>query len=236
MLGPGQNTRSWVKASTLRQTRYWEIIQENDRVLGDKFFVDIDKRRSSAANVRLIATAVQIPIFVLLALSLLPVDLNSAAQWAFPTSIKNLREVLIVVSATLALATTFVGYHHDVLTEILAAHVERLSKGDKAVREMLEISYGTALFPLPQSIRGQFELGGGFKLFVRILTSVSAFTLIVLVLGTIIIRIKVLENIYFVPSFNFDVSVWVIGYVFLCDVVGGLIFFLTIGPIKVKKF
>jgi hypothetical protein len=235
MQEPGHHTRSWLKASTLRQARYLGIIQENDSLLGDRFFEDIDRRRSSLASLRLIATAVQIPILAFLVLSLLPVDPGSSTHGMFPASIKSLREILIAVSATLALATSFIGYHHDVLTEILAAHVERRSKGDKGVQEMLAISYGTALFPLPQGIQGRFGLGGGFNLFVRILTTFSALTLVILVLGTITIRVKVLEDIYFAPSFTTVVSVWVIGYVFLCDLVGGLIFLLTSGPINVKN-
>ena len=113
---PRLYTKSWVRANTLRPGgEILEIIQRNDGVLEDKYFEDVDKRRSSAAGLRLIATVVQIPIFAFLVLSLLPVDANSSVLWTSPTSNKNLREILIVVSAVLALVTSFIGYRHDVL-------------------------------------------------------------------------------------------------------------------------
>ena len=233
---PRLYTKLWVRASTLRQARYLEIIQKNDGVLGDRYFEDVDKRRSSAASLRLIATAVQILIFAFLVLSLLPVDANFSVLWIAQTSNKNLREILIVVSAVLALGTSFIGYHHDVLAEILAALVERRSKGDKDVQEMLKISYGIALFPLPPRIQGHLELGWGFRLFVYIFAALTAMTLAILALGTIFIRLKVLEDIYFAPSFSTEVSVWVIGFVIMCDVVGLFIFLLTTGPINVRNF
>jgi hypothetical protein len=232
---PRLYTKSWVRANTLRQARYLEIIQKNDGVLEGKYFEDIDKRRSATASLRLIATLVQIPIFAFLVLSLLPVDASAPVLWTSPTSTKNLREILIVVSAFLALVTSFIGYHHDVLAEILAAHVERQSKDDKDVEEMLKISYGLALFPLPGN-QGHLELGRGFHLFVRIFNVLSAITLVILALGTIFIRVKVLEDIYFAPSFSTEVSVWVIGFVVMCDIVGTLIFFLTTGPIRARNF
>ncbi len=231
---PRLYTKLWVRASTLRQARYLETIRKNDGVLGDKYFEEVDKRRSSAASLRLIASIVQIPIFALLVLSLIPVDASSSVLWTSPASNKNLREILIVVSAVLALVTSFIGYHHDVLAEILAAHVERQSKDDKDVQEMLKISYGIALFPLPTT-QGHLELGRGFRLFVHIFAALSAITLVILALGTIFIRLKVLEDIYFAPSFSTEVSVWVIGFVFLCDVVGLLIFLLTTGPIVARN-
>jgi hypothetical protein len=173
---PRPYTKLWVRANTLRQARYLEIIRKNDGVLGDKYFEDVDKRRSSAAGLRLIACAVQIPIFAFFVLSLIPIDANSSVLGVSPTSSKHLREILLVVSAVLALGTSFIGYHHDVLTEILAAHVEGRSKGDKDVQEMLKISYGIALFPLPPRTQGYLQLGRGFHLFVNIFAVLTAMT------------------------------------------------------------
>jgi hypothetical protein len=233
---PRPYTKLWVRANTLRQARYLEIIRKNDGVLGDKYFEDVDKRRSSAAGLRLIACAVQIPIFAFFVLSLIPIDANSSVLGVSPTSSKHLREILLVVSAVLALGTSFIGYHHDVLTEILAAHVEGRSKGDKDVQEMLKISYGIALFPLPPRTQGYLQLGRGFHLFVNIFAVLTAITLAILALGALYIRFKVLEDIYFAPSFSTTVSVWVIGFVVMCDVVGSLIFVLTTGPIIARNF
>jgi hypothetical protein len=224
---PRLYTKLWVSASTLRQAKYLEIIRKNDGVLGDKYFEDVDKRRSSAAGLRLMACAFQIPIFAFFALSLIPIEADFSVLGISPTSNKNLREILIVVSAVLGLGIIFIGYYHDALTEILAAHAERRSKGNKDVQEMLKISYGINIFPLPPRTQGYLELGWGRLLFVGIFAVLTAMTLVIFTLGALYIRLKVLEDIYFRPSFSTIVSVWVIGFVLICDVLGLLIFLLN---------
>ena len=233
---PRPYTILWVKASTLRQERYSETIQKNDGVFGDRYFEDVDKRRSSAAFLRLIVVAVQIAIFAFFALSLITSEANPSGLAFSPASSKNLREILIVVSAILGLGIAFIGHYHDVLTEILAAHVERLSKGDKDVQEMLRIAYGVDLYPLPPKSQGRLELGWGYRLFVRVFAVLTAVTFVISALVALFIRFKVLEDIYFTPSFSTTVSVWVIVFVVITDVLGLFMFILNTGPIRTRNY
>jgi hypothetical protein len=226
-------TKLWVKASALRQARYSEIIRKNDGVLPDRYFEDVEKRRSAAAGLRLITCVIQVPIFVFFVLSLIPVESSS---FVFGALSKDLREILIVVSAALGLCISVIGYYHDALTEILAAHVEYRSNGNKSVEEMLRLSYGIDIFPLPPRTQGHLELGWGYLLFVRIFTAFTAVTVIVLALSALFIRLKVLEDIYFTPTFSTAASLWVIGFVVITDTLGAFIFILNTGPIRARRF
>jgi hypothetical protein len=232
---PRKRTRLWVRASTLRQTRYLEIVQANEGALREEYFRDIEKRRSAAASQRLIAFAIQIPIFAFLALSLIPGGSNLPAD-ASRLSTHNLREILIVVSAVLGLGMTYVGYYHDVLTDIVAAHVESLSKGTKEVQEILKISYGLDVFPLPPGATEYRQLGWGYRLFAGSFAVFTAMILVVLAVGIIYIRVKVLENIYFQPTFSTVASVGVIGFVVMCDTLGLLILLLNSGRVIARFF
>jgi hypothetical protein len=229
---PRPHTKLWIRASSLRQARYSEIIRNNNGNLPDRFFEDVEKRRSEASGLRLAACAVQIPIFVFLALSLVSIETKLLDLDALS---RHLREILIVVSAALGLCIGVIGYYHDVLTEILAAYVEYRSKERKSVEEILRISYGIDIFPLPPLKQGHLQLGWGYLWFIRIFKTLTVATLIVLGVGALFIRFKVLEDIYFAPTFSTSVSLCVIGFVVISDALGICIFILNTGPILARS-
>lgn len=232
---PRPYSKLWVRGSTLRGARYSEIIDANHGIFDEGYFKDVDKQRASAASLRLILVAIQIPIFAVFALALIPVGSDSHALGIVRAS-RDLREILIVVSAVLGVAINFIGYHHDVLAEIMAVRLARRSKDDKDVQELLNISYGMALFPFPPTTQGDLELGGGYRFLVRALSVFTWLTLVILALGAIFIRVKVLEDIYFVPTFSGDASGWVIGFAVITDLLGGFILILNAGPLRARKY
>jgi len=227
------HTKRWIKASTMRQARYAQALQKRADLFDDKFFARVDQRRTSAAGVRLAAIVLQVPMFSLFAVSLLPHNVNSPDLVSVVT-IHSLREILLVASALVSLGITFVAYHHDVLTELLAARVDYQSNDDKNCQAMLNISYGLEFFPLPPRSQAKIELGSGYHLLIGVLASLTAISLAMLTLGALFIRYKVLEEIYFVPTFSAGVSMFVICFVVVTDVLGLLVLVLNTGPLLAR--
>lgn len=227
------HAKRWIKASTMRQAKYAEALQEHANLFDDNFFARVDQRRSSAAGVRLAAIVLQIPMFSLFAVSLLPHNVNSPDVVSVVT-IHSLREILLIASALVSLGITFVAYHHDVLTELLAARVDYRSNGDKNCQEMLNISYGLEFFPLPPRSQAGLELGSGYHLLIGVLAGLTAISLAMLTLGALFVRYKALEAIYLVPTFSAGASMFVICFVVVTDVVGLLVLILNTGPLLAR--
>lgn len=221
--------RVWVRASSLRREGYLQAIQKHADIFEQGYFDTIDKRRSSVVNLRLILFAVHILVFAMLALSLKP---NAADS--FPT-LTSLREILVVISAVLALSIGFLGYHHDVLAEVLTALVKHRSGDDEEIDAMLSLSSGLDAFPLPLATQHYLKPGAGYLLFIRAMGTLAGLLFLMVMIGTIFIRVKVLQAIYLAPAFSPAVAVYVIVFVVMCDLVGLLIFLANAGPIRVRK-
>jgi hypothetical protein len=229
-------TRLWVKASKLRRAKFLEVIRKNENILDEKYFEAVTKRRSSVFGALLKAYTIQIPILTFLVLSLIPIQANVSIFGLSPTSNKNLREILIVVSAMIGLGIGFVNYYHDALSEILAAYAERRSKGDKDVEELLKVGYGLDIFPLPPPKHGDIQLGWGYLLFLFFFAFVALSLLGVVAAGALYIHFLVLQDIYYKPSFSTTASLWVIGFVLVCDFLTITIAIFSGGMIIARDF
>lgn len=56
-----------------------------------------------------------------------------------------------------------------------------------------------------------------------------------LALTALFVRFKVLEDIYFTPTFSTPISLWVIGFVVISDILGTMLFILDVGPIRTRR-
>jgi hypothetical protein len=228
-------TRLWVKASTLRRAKFLETIRQNESVLNDKFFEQIAKQRSSATGMRLKLFTIQIPILAFLVLSLIPIEASFSVLGISPGSNKNLREILVIVSAIIGIGSCFINYYVDVLTEILGAYAERRSKGKKDVEEMFKVSYALDIFPLPPRNHGHIQLGWGFAAFLVIIVLLLLVLSACLILGGFYIHVM-MRDIYYKPSFSTTVSVWVIAFVVACDALSMLVIIANSGVLITRNY
>lgn len=230
MRKPRPHSNLWVSSSTLRRAQYSKLVRNSEDSLYEGAFVDIDRRRAAAAGLRLVTCALQLPIFAFFALSLVPAGANPSILVALS---KELREVLLVISAALGLCIGVAGYYHDALTDLLAAHLDARKENDSAT-EILRISFGIGAFPFPRATEGHFELGSGYHFFVGIFKALAVTIVVMLALTALFVRFKVLEDIYFTPTFSMPASLWVIGFVVISDILGTMLFILDVGPIRTR--
>ena len=191
----------------------------------------VDRRRAATAGLELLLIALEILHFPR-SLALIPIG---DGHGAFQAAIRDLREILIVISAVLGLGIGLISHHHDVLTDIASAEVTVRSKGDKDLKELLDISRGLTFFPLPPTSQGDLELGVGYRSLVRACAFFAWVTVAFLALGSILLRFKVLEDIYFVPTFSASISYWVIGFAVITDILGLFMLVLNTGPLRARQ-
>jgi hypothetical protein len=231
MWKPRPHSNLWVSSSTLRRAQYSELVRNSEDSPYKGALVDIDKRRAAVAGLRLVMCALQLPIFAFFALSLVPAGANPSILVALS---KELREILLVISAALGLCIGVAGYYHAALTDMLSAHLDARKENDSA-REILRISFGIDAFPFPRATEGHFELESGYHFFVKIFNAIAVTTVVMLALTALFVRFKVLEDIYFTPTFSTPTSLWVIGFVVISDILGTMLFILDVGPIRTRR-
>lgn len=227
-----RNKKVWIKGSTLRRARYVQVVEAKRSELGPLFLELVDRRRATIAGLRFLLIAIQICFFAAFALVLIPIGADGKGSWA---ATRDLREILIVISAIVGVAIGFVSYHHDVLTEIVSAEVAVGSNGDEVLKELLDITYGLTIFPLSPPFQGDLELGSGYRTLVRACEFLAWVSAAFVALGSIMIRLKVLESIYFDPTFSVEISCWVIGFAVITDVLGLFFVVLNAGPLRARK-
>ena len=145
MRRPILTTRSWQLPSRLRQDRFRELlISAEYNAFDDNLMVAIEKRRDLIEGRQIKLIAIQAPLFLLLAFSLLNIDLNvSVAGFSAATS-KALREVVLVISSVFGLGIAAFGRQIVYLNEMLKAEIERKSKGNAFALGFLELRYGVS--------------------------------------------------------------------------------------------
>lgn len=229
MRKPRPQSKLWVSSSTFRRFQYSGLIQGSAGILPDEIFDNANKRRAAAAGLRLVICALQVPIFAFFALSLIPADANPSAA---VTLSKELREILLVISAVLGLCIGFAGYYHDALTDLLSANLDARTERNACAAEIARLSFGIYALPLPATVEGHFELGTSYHFFIKAFNALAATTVVMLMLTALLVRFKVLEDIYFAPTFSTTASLWVIAFVLITDILGTMLFILTVGPVK----
>jgi hypothetical protein len=97
------------------------------------------------------AIAVQVPLFLLLAFSLVNLDGKVSVAGFSIEGVRGLREMLLVISSTLALRSSNIDRELGDITEIMKSAVQKLS-GKDDVRNFLSVRYGVGEFARPDSI------------------------------------------------------------------------------------
>jgi hypothetical protein len=89
--------------------------------------------------------AVQIPLFFILAFSLLNVDVKTTLLGFSIESAKSVREILLVLSVPVALSMAFVQLQQASIKEMLKTSIGRVAGDDTDLKDFLEVRYGLLL-------------------------------------------------------------------------------------------
>ncbi len=137
-------TTRWVWPKRIRTQRYSQLhgASEYKEIFDQKFLDGLEKRRELLEGRSYKALAIQVPLFLLLAVSLIKQDVKLAIVGFSIDGVGGLREILLVISSFLALMTS--GFNRELgdLKEIIKGAVEKISQGKPDAREFLNVRYG----------------------------------------------------------------------------------------------
>src|SRR5262249_40448348 len=105
----------------VRTQKFLSLLQggRNDKIFTDKFFETIEKRRADLGKLQQTILLLQLPTFAYLVLVLTGIDVNLSILGI--AAGKNLRELLVVVSAGLGLWITLVTNEKSAIDSMLKA-------------------------------------------------------------------------------------------------------------------
>lgn len=212
-------TTRWRSLSALRQDGFRDMLGRKSmaKVLGPDFVKGIEARRDTLESRQLTMWAWQFPVLLLLALSLLNLDLTAAVFGISIKSLKSAREVLLLLSAGLAALSLPVQWSISALNEMLEAVASKEADGDEELKAFLDVRYGVSAFlrPLPPN-----ELMPSWSPIVLLILAVIGILIFMLALLGISLAIHVanLIEVYRHPNFSPIVSWLVISFVVIGDV------------------
>jgi hypothetical protein len=235
---PRLHTLAWRNIGAVRQEQFSDFLakQGKDSLFDDALIEAVKKRRSSNYALSLKLISVQIPVFIFLALSLIPIQASFSILGISPAANRNLREVFLVVSTLMAMIASGLSYYSAILTEMLAGYLDRRSKGDTRVRGYLNIAHGVEFFILPSRYGETVNTSGWYVAFIGTV-AVALFLFFLIVVVTVFgIHVLVLRDVYNDPSFSPTVSVAVIAFVLIGDFLSIAISLVANGPILLNDF
>jgi hypothetical protein len=227
MRKPIWTSRRWQLPSQLRRDRFNELMAngEFEGSFNQSLIDGLEKRRDLLEGRQFKLLAIQAPLLLLLAFSLVNIDVSVSLAGISVKATKALREVLLVLSALFGIGASAYGRQLVFLSEMLKAHIARLSNKNEFAREFLETRYGLSDLshkPFDDDLRP-----GIIQKIAHVVTLVCQ--LILLIMFSIMlfsIQVASLVAIYREPNFSLAVSLFVIVFVLLVDLVGFCLWFL----------
>ena len=231
-------TWTWRNAADLRKQRFYEALgaQGKDGIFDDKYIELIQRRRSSSYKIAFRVFSLQMPILIFLVLSLIPIQASVSVLGISPSANRNLREMLLIGSAFLGVAAAALNHHAAILSESLNAYAEKRSRGDAKIKGYLNIGYGVDFSVMPETSDANMNTSGWYLAFIGLMGFAMILLLAVLLITGFIIHVLVLRDVYVDPSFSRGVSVGVIAFVLLTDVLTVGLSLFNSGPVLMKDF
>jgi len=219
MRKPTWSTTRWRLPRSVREENYSKVFakQEFKETFDTKFADGLEKRHDVLEGRKFKIVAIQIPIFILLLLSVLDLDFPITILGVTPHSSKNIRELLISVYATIGLYMTNLDIETNELKEVLRAYIQQRFRTDPTAELILRKRYGLGTrgvhTPSDDLFIGRLQL---------IFGTLGAFATIlvvaVLFIFAVVLEVYVLIDIYNSPSFSPLVSKMTIVYVVACNI------------------
>jgi hypothetical protein len=197
-------------------------------LLGLEFISGLEKRNDLLEGRFYKALAIQTPLFFMLAFSLLNVDVKVTLLGFSIDSARSLREILLVLSIPVALATAGIQLHQSSIKELLKTSIRRVAGEDPNLKAFLEVSYGLSYFTA--TAPGGDLNYGWFQLIVGLLVLVMLLMLIgVMIVAALTVQIASMREILLHPNFSPAISKLVVAFVVSGDVLLLLLGVLSTG-------
>jgi hypothetical protein len=238
MLRPGARilkTR-WKSPPRVRSERYGQLHGSTRfKDVFDQKFLDGLERRKELLESRLgKASVLNLPIFALLAFSLLQLDIKLSIAGFSIESARGLREILLFF---LALKATYALPNNLLLsdtTEVLRAAIDKISGGQNDIRHFLKVRYGLLGTEPATEFDGSLFAGRGYRFAFHalgVLVSVMSATTRIIGFGVIMaVIVLTMREIWLHPNFSPAVSIVVIVYSVSTAIVSELIIWYWVGP------
>lgn len=220
-------TTRWRSPITLRMERFAELQAKKKYadLLGAEFMSALEKRLDLLEGRFYKGLAIQIPLFFMLAFSLLNVDVKTTLLGFSVESAKSLREIVLFISIPVALVMAAFQLEQASVKEMLKASIRRVASSDPDLTEFLEVRYGLSYFT--SKPYGSLNFGSA-QLIALILLILIVYALAALMLLAVtVVQIGNLREIYLHPNFSPAISKLVIVVVIVGDVALVLMAFLT---------
>jgi hypothetical protein len=228
MRQPRRTTTRWLFPVQLRAQRFAELKAKKKYadVLGPEFMSGLEKRNDLLEGRYYKGLAVQIPLFFILAFSLLNVDVKTTLLGFSIESAKSVREILLVLSVPVALSMAFVQLQQASIKEMLKTSIGRVAGDDTDLKDFLEVRYGLSYFtskPYGHELSfGYFQLIAGIVFILLVFAMIGV--MLVAVLG---VQVACILEVYQHPNFSPAISKVVIGMAIGGDIALLLLVFLT---------
>ena len=212
---PLWSTIRWRSPRSLRAARFRELLgkTKHKELLSEKFIDALEKRRDLLESRKLKALAFQAPLFLLLVFAMLEVNVHVSILGLTVESARNLREVVIVISALFALALVEFDLQLRHLEDMLKGVVDKQAGDDEDLKQFLRVRYGLGSATFFSTYDKDLNLGWAQWISAGLLLVgwVSIFAVAFAIAG--FVQLFTLYQIYLKPNFSTDVSIGVIAFV-----------------------
>jgi hypothetical protein len=135
---------SWLSAGRIRRDRFLRLLSnEQTKALFDDVFIRGVEDRKNALDARqLKIVGLQFPIFMFLLFTLIPINVPISILGISPSGSQGLREIVLLVWASLATYASLVSIEQNSLRDILLAFVSHRASGSSDAQEVLKLRYG----------------------------------------------------------------------------------------------
>jgi hypothetical protein len=193
--------------SSATQEQFYELFNTATfaDVFNEKYIDGLEKRRDFLDGQTKKSEAIQILAFSLLALSVFPIHLPFSFLGLSVSNVRDVREILLVVCAYSLFYIVPLGVEKGYISDLLQAHVRKLSKGNDVALLALKTRYGLQPLKFPE-----MKMSLRHAYFVLVASVGLLVSFLLLIVFPIVIAIVALFDIVRDPTVSITVSILVI--------------------------
>jgi|SRR5882672_4921606 len=186
-------------------------------VFNEKFIESLERRKSYLAGRSDKVQIVQLTVMLLLSMALLSVHSNISFLGLSTANSRDLREMLLVIGASVQFLNTFSVAEQTYIRDWLSAYATKMARGDEAAYRALRARFGLGanLVTIPRFEQGRPTAG---QVIVLLMGGIGIIGwLLMTVVFTMIVQVAALIDIARDPTMSLKISTFVILYVLLVD-------------------
>lgn len=212
-------TTRWVLPRKIRMERYGQLHGSSKfkDIFDQKFLDGLEKRRDLLESRNYKLTAIQIPLFLLLAFSLVNLDVKVSLAGFTLEGVRGLREILLIISSIVGVVSFGVARQLGDLNEVMKAATEKIAGGKADVKNFLNVRYGLEELSIPSTFDPSLLIGK-LQLASIVLAAIPYVLVVIALIVTVLgVQFLTMRDIWLHPNFSPDVSIAVIVFVVATD-------------------